>query len=71
VIAAPEDRLLQLHRSVAGGHAVQQAAPRQVHGPRPGARAARTPAYVRADAYLDHAVENLVDGAMFNSGQCC
>ena len=31
----------------------------------------KDPAYVRADANLDHAVENLVDGAMFNSGQCC
>lgn len=29
------------------------------------------PAYVRADANLEHAVENLVDGAMFNSGQSC
>ena len=26
---------------------------------------------MRADANLDHAVENLVDGAFFNSGQCC
>ncbi|MEQ1804019.1 MAG: aldehyde dehydrogenase family protein, partial [Burkholderiaceae bacterium] len=29
------------------------------------------PAYVRADARLDHAVETLVDGAFFNSGQSC
>jgi acyl-CoA reductase-like NAD-dependent aldehyde dehydrogenase len=29
------------------------------------------PAYVRADANLPHAIENLVDGAMFNSGQSC
>ncbi|HEX3595877.1 MAG TPA: aldehyde dehydrogenase family protein [Polyangiaceae bacterium] len=28
-------------------------------------------AYVRADANLEHAVENLVDGAFFNSGQSC
>ncbi len=28
-------------------------------------------AYVRADANLPHAVENLVDGAFFNSGQSC
>ena len=26
---------------------------------------------MRADAELDHAVENLVDGSFFNSGQCC
>jgi acyl-CoA reductase-like NAD-dependent aldehyde dehydrogenase len=29
------------------------------------------PAYVRHDADLGHAVENLVDGAFFNSGQSC
>ncbi len=33
--------------------------------------AARIPAYVRPDADLEHAVENLVDGAFFNSGQSC
>ncbi|MFC7054054.1 aldehyde dehydrogenase family protein [Hansschlegelia quercus] len=31
----------------------------------------KDPAYVRADADLDFAVENLVDGAFYNSGQCC
>ncbi len=31
----------------------------------------KDPAYVRADANLDHAVETLVDGAFFNSGQSC
>ena len=31
----------------------------------------KDPAYVRADADLAHAVENLVDGAFFNSGQSC
>ena len=31
----------------------------------------KDPAYVRADAKLDHAIENLVDGAFFNSGQSC
>ena len=31
----------------------------------------KDPAYVRADADVAHAVENLVDGAYFNSGQCC
>ncbi len=31
----------------------------------------KDPAYVRADADLAYAVENLVDGAFFNSGQCC
>jgi acyl-CoA reductase-like NAD-dependent aldehyde dehydrogenase len=31
----------------------------------------KDPAYVRADADLHFAVENLVDGAFFNSGQSC
>lgn len=31
----------------------------------------KDPAYVRADADLDYAVGNLVDGAFYNSGQCC
>ncbi len=31
----------------------------------------KDPAYVMADARLDHAIENLVDGAFYNSGQCC
>lgn len=31
----------------------------------------KDPAYVRPDATMAHAVENLVDGAFFNSGQSC
>ncbi len=31
----------------------------------------KDPAYVRADANLDSAIENTVDGAFFNSGQSC
>jgi acyl-CoA reductase-like NAD-dependent aldehyde dehydrogenase len=31
----------------------------------------KDPAYVRADANLDNAAENLVDGSFFNSGQSC
>jgi len=31
----------------------------------------KDPAYVRADANLPHAIETLVDGAYFNSGQSC
>ncbi|TWC44568.1 acyl-CoA reductase-like NAD-dependent aldehyde dehydrogenase [Pseudomonas sp. SJZ080] len=31
----------------------------------------KDPAYVRTDANLEHAVENLVDGSFFNSGQSC
>lgn len=31
----------------------------------------KDPAYVRADADLNQAIETIVDGAFFNSGQCC
>ncbi|MEI8238504.1 MAG: aldehyde dehydrogenase family protein [Actinomycetota bacterium] len=31
----------------------------------------KDPAYVRPDANLAHAIENIVDGAFFNSGQSC
>jgi len=56
--------------SVEGGHAVQRAAAGRfiATGLELGGK---DPAYVRADAKLDHAIENLVDGAFFNSGQSC
>ena len=31
----------------------------------------KDPAYVRYDCNLEHAIENLVDGSYFNSGQSC
>jgi len=31
----------------------------------------KDPAYVRADCNIEHAIENLVDGSYFNSGQSC
>jgi acyl-CoA reductase-like NAD-dependent aldehyde dehydrogenase len=56
--------------SVAGGHAVQRAAATRFVGT--GLElGGKDPAYVRADAALEPTVENLVDGAMFNSGQSC
>lgn len=56
--------------SVEGGHAVQKAAAGRfiATGLELGGK---DPAYVRHDANLAHAVENLVDGAFFNSGQSC
>ena len=56
--------------SVAGGRAVQQA----IGGRFIGAGlelGGKDPAYVRADAELENAIENLVDGSFFNSGQSC
>ena len=56
--------------SVAGGHAVVEAASKRFIGL--GLELGGCdPAYVRADANLPHAIENLVDGAFFNSGQSC
>jgi acyl-CoA reductase-like NAD-dependent aldehyde dehydrogenase len=56
--------------SVGGGHSVQHAATDRfiATGLELGGN---DPAYVRADANFAHAVENLVDGAFFNSGQSC
>jgi acyl-CoA reductase-like NAD-dependent aldehyde dehydrogenase len=56
--------------SVAGGHAIQQAASGRFIGTAL-ELGGKDPAYVRVDADLPHAIENLVDGAMFNSGQSC
>jgi acyl-CoA reductase-like NAD-dependent aldehyde dehydrogenase len=56
--------------SVPGGHAVQRAAAARFIGT--GLElGGKDPAYVRADAPLGPTVENLVDGAYFNSGQSC
>ncbi len=56
--------------SVEGGHAVVRAAKDRFIGL--GLElGGKDPAYVRSDCNLDHAVENLVDGAFFNSGQSC
>jgi acyl-CoA reductase-like NAD-dependent aldehyde dehydrogenase len=56
--------------SVPGGHAIQKAAATRFIGA--GLElGGKDPAYVRADAKLDHAIENVIDGAFFNSGQSC
>ena len=56
--------------SVKGGHTVQHAISQKFinAGLELGGK---DPAYVRADADILHATENLVDGAFFNSGQSC
>jgi acyl-CoA reductase-like NAD-dependent aldehyde dehydrogenase len=56
--------------SVEGGKAIQRAIGERFIGA--GLElGGKDPAYVRADADLAHAVETLVDGAFFNSGQSC
>ncbi|GLK68793.1 aldehyde dehydrogenase family protein [Hansschlegelia plantiphila] len=56
--------------SVAGGRAVETAAGGTFTsvGLELGGK---DPAYVREDADLDFAIENIADGAFYNSGQCC
>jgi acyl-CoA reductase-like NAD-dependent aldehyde dehydrogenase len=56
--------------SVEGGRAIERAASGSFAGV--GLElGGKDPAYVRADADLPSAIENLVDGSFFNSGQCC
>ncbi|HEX7389274.1 MAG TPA: aldehyde dehydrogenase family protein, partial [Acidiphilium sp.] len=70
VIGDPRVDFIAFTGSVATGHKVVQAASRRFAGV--GLElGGKDPAYVRADADLDHAVANLVDGAFFNSGQSC
>ncbi len=56
--------------SVAGGRAIEQAACGTFTGL--GLElGGKDPGYVMEDADLDAAVDTLIDGAMFNAGQCC
>jgi acyl-CoA reductase-like NAD-dependent aldehyde dehydrogenase len=56
--------------SVAGGRAIEKAAAGtfMTVGLELGGK---DPAYVLPDAKMDHAIANIVDGAFYNSGQCC
>lgn len=70
MIGDPRIDFVAFTGSVAGGHAVQRAASQRFVGT--GMELGGCdPAYVRHDADLAHAIENLVDGAYFNSGQSC
>jgi len=70
VIQSAEVAFVAFTGSVAGGEAVEQAAAGRFIGV--GLElGGKDPAYVRADADLDHAVATTIDGAFFNSGQSC
>ncbi len=56
--------------SVGGGQAIERAAA-GTFIPVSTELGGKDPGYVRADANIDAAVDTLLDGAMFNSGQCC
>lgn len=70
VIKSPVVGFVAFTGSVPGGETVERAAAGRFIGV--GLElGGKDPAYVRADCDLNHAIENLVDGAFFNSGQSC
>ncbi len=70
LIAAGAVDFVAFTGSVGAGHEIARAAAQRLVGV--GLElGGKDPAYVRADAAVEHAVENLVDGAFFNSGQSC
>lgn len=70
IVRDPQIALICFTGSVAGGLAVQKAAADRVVGV--GLElGGKDPAYVRADVDVAWAAEEIVDGAIFNSGQSC
>jgi len=69
-IADPRVAFVAFTGSVAGGRSVERAAAGHFKGVAL-ELGGKDPAYVRPDADLEYSVVNLVDGAMFNSGQSC
>jgi acyl-CoA reductase-like NAD-dependent aldehyde dehydrogenase len=70
IIAGGLTNMVCFTGSVAGGKAMEEAAAGRFI-PVGLELGGKDPAYVRPDANLTHAIENLVDGAFFNSGQSC
>ncbi len=70
VVRDPRVAFVAFTGSVEGGKAIQRAAVERFVGT--GLELGGCdPAYVRQDADVAHAIENIVDGAFFNSGQSC
>ncbi len=70
LIAARAFNFVNFTGSVGGGKAIERAAAGTFTGL--GLElGGKDPGYVRADADLDAAVDSLMDGAMYNAGQCC
>ncbi|MFY0682143.1 MAG: aldehyde dehydrogenase family protein [Thalassovita sp.] len=70
LIAAKSFGFVNFTGSVGGGRAIERAAAGTFTGV--GLElGGKDPGYVMEDADLDAAVDTLIDGAMFNSGQCC
>ncbi len=70
LIARPEIGFVSFTGSARGGREVaREAAKRLVSVGL--ALGGKTPVYIAADANLEHAIVNVVDGAMYNAGQSC
>ncbi|MER9152769.1 aldehyde dehydrogenase family protein [Mesorhizobium opportunistum] len=70
LIAENSFNFINFTGSVAGGRAIERAAAGTFNGL--GLElGGKDPGYVMEDANLDAAVDTLMDGAFFNSGQCC
>ena len=70
LIAARSFDFVNFTGSVRGGQEMERAAA-GTFTPVATELGGKDPGYVRADADLDAAVDGLLDGAFFNSGQCC
>ena len=70
LIAARSFGFVNFTGSVGGGQAIERAAA-GTFTPLGLELGGKDPGYVRADANLDAAVDTLMDGAMYNAGQCC
>ncbi len=70
LIASRAFNFVNFTGSVAGGQAMERAAA-GTFTPLGLELGGKDPGYVRADANLDAAVDTLMDGAMYNAGQCC
>lgn len=71
MVKSPDIRLICFTGSVNGGLAVQQAASDTVEVRVGLELGGKDPAYVRKDVDVKWAAEEIVDGAIFNSGQSC
>ena len=70
MVGDPRTAFVCFTGSVPGGHAIVHAAADRFIAANL-ELGGKDPAYVRGDANLAHAIETLVDGAFFNSGQSC
>ena len=70
LIAARAFGFVNFTGSVGGGQAMERAAA-GTFTPLGLELGGKDPGYVRADASVDAAIDTLMDGAMYNAGQCC